>query len=87
MYMNYCKFEGTYSELRVCLNDVEEHVEEYAEYATSSEEIKWFKNLVELFHEFLCDQQIIDECGDLDREALDAVCEKMAKSYCEEEEE
>lgn len=87
MYMSYCKFEGTYSDLRACLNDVEEHVEEYAEYETSSREIQWFRNMVELFHEFLCDQSLLDEDGGLDTDVLDTICEKMAKSYCEEEEE
>ena len=87
MYMSYCRYEGTYKELRRCLNDVEEHVGQYAEYVVSDEEIQWFRNLVELFHDFLCDQRLMDECGNLNMEALDKICETMGRSYDEEEEE
>lgn len=85
-YMSYCRYEGTYSELRACLNDVEEHINEEAEYEVSDREIQWFRNMVELFHEFLCEQELMDEDGNLDNEALDRVCEAMTKSYDEEEE-
>ena len=87
MYMSYCRFEGTYSELRACLNDVEEHVNEEAEYEVSDREIQHFRNMVELFHEFLCEQELMDSYGDLDWTAIDKVCEAMKKSYGEEEEE
>ena len=86
MYMSYCRYEGTYSELRSCLSDVEEHVNEEAEYEVSDREIQWFRNMVELFHEFLCEQELMDEDGNLDMNALDKVCEAMAKRYDEEEE-
>ena len=85
-YMGYCKYEGTYSELRRCLNDAEEHVNEEAEYEVSNREIQWFRNMVELFHEFLCDQELMDEDGNLEMDRLDEICEAMAKSYDEEEE-
>lgn len=85
MYMSYCKYEGTYSELRACLNDAEEHVNEEAEYEVSAREIQWFRNMVELFHEFLCDQELMDEDGNLDMEQLDKVCKSMAKSYVDDE--
>lgn len=87
MYMSYCRYEGTYKELRRCLNDVEEHVEQYAEYEVSDEEIEWFKNMVELFHEFLCDHRLMDECGNLDMKAVEDVCDTMRRSYEEEDEE
>ena len=38
------------------------------------------------YHEFLCEQELMDEDGNLDNEALDRVCEAMTKSYDEEEE-
>lgn len=85
MYMSYCKYEGTYSELRACLNDAEEHVNEEAEYEVSEREIQWFRNMVELFHEFLCDQELMDEDGNLDMEQLNKVCKSMAKSYVDDE--
>lgn len=87
MYMSYCRFEGTYAELRTCLNDVEEHVNQEAEYEVSDEEIQNFRNMVEYFHDFLCNMELLDEDGNLDIDALDEVCEAMAKSYDEEEEE
>ena len=87
MYMSYCRFEGTYQELRACLGDVEEHVNEEAEYEVSDREIQHFRNLVELFHDFLCNMELLDEDGDLDMDALDSVCEAMAKRYGGEEEE
>ena len=86
MYMSYCRYEGTYAELRACLNDVTEHVNEEAEYEVSDREIGKFRDMVELFHEFLCDMELLDEDGNLDNEALDSVCEAMARSYKEEEE-
>ena len=85
-YMSYCRYEGTYSELRACLNDVEEHVNEEAEYEVSDHEIQHFRNMVEYFHDFLCNMELLDEDGNLDMDALDTVCEAMAKSYEEEEE-
>lgn len=85
-YMSYCRYEGTYSELRACLNDVEEHVNEEAEYEVSDHEIQHFRNMVEYFHDFLCNMELLDEDGNLDDDALDAVCEAMAKSYEQEEE-
>ena len=87
MYMSYCRFEGTYSELRSCLSDVEEHVSEEAEYEVSDREIRSFRNMVEMFHDFLCNMELLDEDGDLDMDALDSVCEAMAKRYGGEEEE
>lgn len=87
MYMSYCRFEGTYAELRTCLNDVEEHVNQEAEYEVSDEEIQNFRNMVEYFHDFLCNMELLDEDGNLDIDALDEVCEAMTKSYDEEEEE
>ena len=42
--------------------------------------------MVEYFHDFLCNMELLDEDGNLDMDALDTVCEAMAKSYEEEEE-
>jgi len=87
MYMSYCRFEGTYAELRACLADVEEHVNEEAEYEVSHREIENFCNMVEFFHEFLCKQELLDENGDLDMDQLHCIADAMAKSYDEEEDE
>ena len=87
MYMSYCRFEGTYCELRAYLNDVEEHVNEEAEYEVSDHEIQQFRNMVEYFHDFLCNMELLDEDGNLDMDAIDSVCETMKKSYGEEENE
>ena len=87
MYMSYCRHEGTYAELRACLGDAEEHINEEAEYEVSDREIQYFKNMVELFHDFLCNQELLDEYGDLQMDRLDEICEAMSKSYDSEEDE
>ena len=85
MYMSYCRQEGTFSELRVCLNDVDEHVSEVAEYAVSEREIENFREMVEYFFDWCGQMALINENGELDHDGLDEVCEAMAKSYGEEE--
>lgn len=85
MYMSYCRYEGTYNELRRCLHDAQEHIDEEAEYDVSEDEIQHFRNMVELFHEFLRDNSLMDCDGRLDWTAIDAVCEAMKKSYDEED--
>lgn len=87
MYMSYCRFEGTHQELKACLSDVEEHVNEEAEYEVSDREINHFRSMVEDFVGWLNDMALLDEDGDIDRDALDQVCEAMAKRYEQEEEE
>ena len=86
MYMSYCRFEGTHQELKACLNDVEEHVNEEAEYEVSDREINHFRSMVEDFVGWLNDMALLDEDGDIDRDALDQVCAAMAKRYEQEEE-
>ena len=86
MYMSYCRFEGTHQELKACLSDVEEHVNEEAEYEVSDREINHFRSMVEDFVGWLNDMALLDEDGDIDRDALDQVCETMAKRYEQEEE-
>ena len=86
-YMSYCRHEGTYAELQICLSDAEEHINEEAEYEVSDREIRYFKSMVEMFHEFLCNQNLLDEYGDLNMGRLDAICESMSKSYEPEEDE
>ena len=80
-YMSYCRFEGTLQELRICLGVVKEHVNEEAEYEVSAGEIKKFRSMVYDMVEFLQGQEILDEYGDLDKNKLDEICEKMAVAY------
>lgn len=87
MYMSYCRFEGTRQELNACLSDVEEHAREEAEYPISYTEIDHFRSMVKTFYDWLVDYGLIDFSGELDDEQLNYICEKMAKSYTEEEEE
>lgn len=82
--MSYCRQENTYLALCEALSDVEEHVNEEAEYKVSNREIQNFRNMVEYFHEFLCNNELLDEDGNLDDEVLDQVCDAMAKSYNQE---
>lgn len=85
MYMSYCRFEGTRSELAACLSEVEDHINLEAEYEVSEKEINHFRRMVKMFVEFLQEQEIIDEEGELDKEVLDRVCESMAHGYEEED--
>lgn len=86
MYMSYCRFEGTKSELRACLNDVQEHIDGEAEYGISDREIGCFKAIIMDVVDFLNDNCLIDEDGMVDRKGLDDICKAMAKGYTEEEE-
>lgn len=86
MYMSYCRYEGTATELNVCLEDVKEHVYEEAEYEVSDREIANFKRMVTRFHEFLQEMELLEDDGRLNYEELDRICNAMGKSYQEEEE-
>ena len=81
MYMSYCRFEGTLSELRACMDTVDEHINEEAQYEVSDKEITCFKNMVQEFVEWLTNTSILDDEGSVDWEELDRVCDMMGKSY------
>ena len=66
-------------ELNVCLNTVEEHVNHEAEFAVSENEINNFQQMVKDFVDWLHDMALLDDEGYLDRDALDDVCDEMAK--------
>ena len=80
MYMSYCRYEGTFAELRVCLEDVDEHIYGMAEYGVSDHEIKEFRNMVERFVGWMQETELLDEDGELDQERLDEVCEAMGNA-------
>lgn len=86
MYMSYCRHEGTFTELRACLSDADEHYCEEAEYEVSDREIRYFREMVEYFVDWCSEMSLIDENGELDREKLDEICEMMGKSFGEGEE-
>lgn len=86
MYMSYCRFEGTLAEMRACISDVEEHINEEAQYEVSEREIESFKRMVLEFNVFLQDNVLLDEYGNLDDDQLDKICDTMRKSYNEEDE-
>ena len=86
MYMSYCRFEGTSMELAACLREVDDHVNGEAEHEVSEREIQHFKNMVFNFVDFLHDNCLLDEDGDVDRNELEKVCELMAKSWDVDEE-
>lgn len=83
-YMSYCRFEGTLHELRACMADVDEHVNEEAEYEVSDREIKCFKDMIYEVVGWLNDQCLLDEYGEVDDLMLDTICEAMRKGYGEE---
>ena len=78
--MSYCRFEGTYNELCACLSDVNEHLDESAEYSVDDREIRNFRKMVERFADWLVDNDLIDEDGCLDESALDEICHAMARA-------
>lgn len=84
MYMSYCRFEGTRRELEACLQEVEEHVNEEAEYEVSDHEIAHFKKMIVDFVGWLNDMCLLDGDGELDGDELDRVCESMAQCYNDE---
>ena len=84
--MSYCRFEGTLHELRACMADVEEHVNEIAEYSVSDGGIRHFKQMVIEFTDFLHDMGLLNDEGYLERDALNEVCDAMAKAYDGEDE-
>lgn len=77
MYMSYCRYEGTLHEMRACIADVEDHVNETAEWPVRDREVESFRNLVHEVHEFLVNVEILDNYGDIDEEALECVCKLM----------
>ena len=84
MYMSYCRFEGTKAELNACLDEVNEHIYEEAEYEVSDREIQHFRQMVERFVEFMDENELLDEYGELDNSRLDEICEAMSKGYAED---
>ena len=85
MYMSYCRFEGTRHELGACIGEVYDHINEEAEYEISDNEIRNFRQMVNSFLELLNDAGILTEYAEINEEALDQVCEKMAQSFGGEE--
>lgn len=85
-YMSYCRYEGTLYEFRRCKADIEEHVNEEAQYPVSQNEIKCFRTMVHEFFNMLDALGLLDyEDCDIDEEALDEVCFAMEKGYEVEE--
>jgi len=80
MYMSYCRYEGTLSELRACLDDVQEHIDGAAEYEVSYQEIRNFAQMVKEFVQFAQDNELIDCYGDLDNDRLEEICDAMGRS-------
>ena len=85
MYMSYCRFEGTHQELKACLADVDEHIMEDAEYETSENEVRHFRDMVMDFFGWMQDNELITEEGELDEDQLGGICQAMRKAYSEEE--
>lgn len=86
MYMSYCRIEGTYQELQAVLNDVQDHINGEAEYPISERERECFKDMVYWFHDFMLDNCLIDEDGEVDSRELENVLVQMAHGADEYEE-
>ena len=81
MYMSYCKFEGTYRELTVCLEDVQAHIDECAMYSVSEREIQYFKRIIEEVVEFMYNNDILDDNGNINDDVFNDVLKTMEKEY------
>ena len=81
MNMSYCRYENTMRDLRDCINDVIEHVNEEAKYSVSEREIDCFRKMVKEFHELMTFCSIINDDGTINEEELDDVCFYMEKGH------
>lgn len=80
-YMSYCRFEGTLEEMKICLCDVDEHINEEAEYEVSDREIGCFKDMVSTFWTWMIENELVDENGELVEDELENICETMRHGY------
>ena len=80
MYMSYCRMEGTHAELKACFNDVEEHIYEEAERRISESEIQHFRGMVFEFYDFLSENDLLDNEGNLKKGEFNELCEKLKKT-------
>ena len=67
-------------ELRACLSEAEAHVNGDAEDRVSEREIDKFRTMVQEFYGWLTDMALVNEYGELEEDALEDICEDMAKS-------
>ena len=77
--MSYCRFEGTRRELAACLEEAQLHADGNEVYAVSKEEIEEFRSMMEEIVDFLHVNELLDEDGHLDVDALDLLCEQMER--------
>jgi len=88
MNMSYCRWRNTLNDLRDCINDATDHINEEAEYKVSPEEINAFKNMMYEAYEFMAyTAGIIGSDGELDDDALERACEALGKEWSEDVEE
>lgn len=66
-------------ELQACFEAVEEHVNGEAEYSISEREIYNFKRMIGDIAEFLYNNDLLDENGEINQTALDDVCAAMER--------
>lgn len=76
-YMSYCRYEGTYQELRICLDNAEEHINGEAEYEVSESEIEFFHRMVTEFTDWMKENGILDDDVEIDEESLGNICSAM----------
>lgn len=66
-------------ELQACFEAVEEHVNGEAEYPISEREIHNFKRMIGDIAEFLYNNDLLHENGEINQTALDDVCTAMER--------
>ena len=78
MNMSYCRYRNTLTDMRDCINDAVEHINEEAEWVVDDDEIKAFRTIVKEMFEFMKFCEVIDfenEC--INEEELDECCFRM----------
>ena len=85
MNMSYCRYENTLHDVKDCLSNTIDHVNEEAKYSVSEREINCFRSMVKEFYDFMITCGLIDEDTPLDEEQLDEVCFLMEKGNNEDD--
>ena len=82
MYMSYCRNEGTYHEITACIDAAQEIIDsDSTDRSTMSDrEAHYFVEILRTVQNFLIENELLDEFGDLGEEKLDGL-----QSYLEGE--
>ena len=75
MNMSYCRFRNTRNDLRDCINALSERN------ISSDEEKRAAKEIINMMLDFLNDEDLLDDEGNLNEETLDNIIEQCDEEY------